>query len=1578
MAISITGYYDDQGPDTGFRLPGTTTDDTSPELRGMLTGYQPGDNVFVLRDGIIVGFAVLTTGPAGGIATWAYQDSGLTDGNHVYTVMVFNVMTLQSDTSGPCTITVNGAVPPQTLAVTLEAWDDQGPVTGQIPNGGTTDDDTPTLRGALSAELAAGQALHVFRGGVDLGEATVKGTQWQYADSGLTNGNTYDYTAKVVEAGKVVAESDSLSFKFISGPVVPQAITIEVWDDALPVIGQVLNGGVTNDSTPTLKGTLTEPLGAGQSVHLYRDGMDLGQMDVNGTNWEYEDAGLVAYAQYTYIAKVVDQAGGVVAASAETSFTFNPDVVTSVIITGVMDDYGPHTGAILSNGYTDDTTPQLSGTLASPLAPGYDVTILRSDNGSTPVSIGTADAVGTNWNFQDSGLLDNHTYTYTARILDDQGKEQISDPWVIKIWLTPAGVPTIDSYDDDIGNVTGNFYGNTTTDDTMPLLHGTVTGAAAGDVVTIYQDGTAIGTVTVTPAAGSQDWTFQVTTPLDDGKHNFTAEVVNRVGESNVTDDFAITVFTAPMATVTIDEIMDDVGPGIGNISRDGTTNDSTPELKGTLSRDPLPGDDILIYRNGVLIGNAGTLTGREWSFVDTVGGKTDDTTYVYTARVRDAAGNLSSELDPDANYSITLDLGGQVKVGVIAGNDVLDDTEAAGSVTLSGTIDALPDGASGVQVKVTAGGTEQVAVVTGTTWSVTVAGSALKAAAVAGGGHAAVTAKLDFVDSEGVVSNTLTQARDYSLHTEPGYAHFYSVGSANAGVGYSMSVIGDFNGDGYADYIVSAPGNHSPGHGKAGVYILYGGANGLPVVGSGLTLGNLDYLTAAQGIKITNSNTGGQMLGKINVPGGTVTDIGDFNGDGLSDVAIASPLFDTSSGLGAVYVIYGQTQANSHNIDLSRGINANDGFMVYSTTGFAGYSVTGADLNGDGYSDLVFGDPTAGPKTGGSAYVVYGHTGTQSNISIVPNASISGNSTTLTGAGAAGTGYTVLANNSTNGLGTVVSTVGDVNGDGYSDYVVTTPGGLNSYGYTTPGSAYLIFGGPGGITRGGTVSSTTLDNMAGSGLGIKITASNGSEFLGGRASGATVDGMMANAIYAQYHSVAGLGNIDGSGKAAFAIGSPTAINPYVNGSPTEGAGAVYVLFGDQASWANVTLPTYSNGVWNNLGSLGNGDKGFVVYSSSFADKATGGKGTSSGLGFAVSSAGDVNGDGVDDFLIGAPMADNGKGAVFLVFGKAGGLDWMKNPADPSGNTKFAGVVDLDQLVAAGKTDVFGAPGTAVKYSGANNPDWNLQADPSYTGKGSYLGTDVTGGDFSGTGIHGYAFGAWGQDVWSTQAGMALTFDGVTTLLTQQINNANGAVYYAGDGVDKIATGSGSNVWVHGVGVDDTTGPFTTTVQHDAVSGGAGIDFIGIVGTNFTSVNGGGNPNYTSDTLVFEGSGITLNLKEMGLRVQGFEQFDLNNSTHTAAGDPDGQYTAQTHDNTLALRLSDVLSQMGDAPNAQHMTILGDAASHSTVDLLDSGWVKTGAIQAAVNGALCDVWHNQTMGANTAADLLIQQGVLVV
>jgi hypothetical protein len=130
---------------------------------------------------------------------------------------------------------------------------------------------------------------------------------------------------------------------------------------------------------------------------------------------------------------------------------------------------------------------------------------------------------------------------------------------------------------------------------------------------------------------------------------------------------------------------------------------------------------------------------------------------------------------------------------------------------------------------------------------------------------------------------------------------------------------------------------------------------------------------------------------------------------------------------------------------------------------------------------------------------------------------------------------------------------------------------------------------------------------------------------------------------------------------------------------------------------------------------------------------------------------------------------------------------------------------------------------------------------------------------------------------------------------------------------------------------------------------------------------------------------MTLNLTQMGARVQGHEQFDLNNQSNNAASDPRGLFTGTTEHNTLELSLSDILNEPNGVvkQGTQHLTVLGDSSSTVQLDgtsdaasLAAAGWSSAGT--QTVGGITFAVWHNSTMSGDTAADLLIQQGVHVI
>ena len=1453
---------------------------------------------------------------------------------------------------------------PHAVPTIGSVYDDVGLITGNLTNGAHTDDRTPTLSGSGAT---AGDVINVYDNDLLIGSVVVGSTgAWEYTPSDpLASQGIHVLTVtSVTQEG---AESaPSTPFTIILDTIPPSALAhiSAISDDT----GTFPDDFITKDNTLVVTATVTGTLAAGEKVQISIDGGTTWHDAalVSGTQYQYDATGTpLADGTYMFEARVIDEAGNISTPGTQTVRIDTAPPTGTVEITSYHDDVVPQTGDFYNNSSTNDTSPLLKGTVSG-LEQG-DVVKVYEGTGANGTYIGDAQVTGGTWSLQLNNLSET-SHTYTAVIFDLAGNAGVpSNAFTFTVDITPpitGNAVQITSYYDDVVPQTGDFYNNSSTNDTSPLLKGTVSGMEQGDVVKVYEGTGANRTYVGDAQVTGGNWSLQLNN-LSEAPHTYTAVITDSAGNAGTASSpFTLTVDITPPITgnaVEITSYLDDVLPLTGNFGNGTATDDTTPKLQGTVSGLE-QGDVVEVYEGTAFLGTATVMAVNgdgTWAYQITNAQALGLGDHTFKAVIADAAGNTGTTSDP---FTLTIGETPIVQDGMLKMNSATDDGASVSDgvtsiatptydgkfvVTNANTLAALQAGQLTATLFVDKNGDGILSSgdqILASGVKVNPDGSFSTSIASLASGHTyAIQATL--VSSIGLASGADIHASATITVSQPGVS--YHPGAANLGLGYAVTTVGDFNGDGYGDYLVTAPGAHLSSLMPSGnAYLVYGGVNGLP------NIGNLSHLTAAQGIKITGSgsSTGGTVTGQ----GMTVQDIGDFNGDGLDDFALTSVLS------GVTYVIYGQSGNSLANLNLNT-LTASQGFSVKWTkansngTCFFGASVTGADLNGDGYSDLIVSDPAGGANSttasSGAVYVIYGHAGTQAPVSIGNTGAIanpSGKSTALSGTG---------------GLGSVVSAVGDVNGDGYTDYVATMPSPVNTTTAST-GSAYLIFGGPTGLTE--MSSALNLSKGLPSGTGITITANNANERLGGSvASASTVD-----TVYQGYHTVASLGNIDGSGHNAFAIGSPGAIGATTGTTNSAGAGAVYVLY-DQTNWADISLPTYSGGgIWSG-GNL-NGSNGFVIYSYNFASKANGTAANASSLGFSLSSAGDVNGDGIGDFLIGAPTANNGAGAAFLVFGEAGGL--------PGAST---GVVNLDVLVAAGAQSgvAFGTPGTAIEYDGT-------QGGGAVTG--SLLGTDVTGGDLNGSGIGSYSFGAWGQNTagGGANSGQSAIYNGTTAYLTQSYSIADQQIYYAGvhtvgaadivKGVDLIVTGPGNNDWVHGIGTD-TTGTTASNVQHDVVHGGAGNDHIGIVGTNFTSVSGGGGWN----TLVFEHSNMTLNLADMGLKVQGFAEFDLNNQSNNASTDPLHQFTGQTIGNTLELRLSDVLGQANGATtgaNAQHMTILGDSTCKVVLDntssLAGSGW--SSGTQANVNGVLFDIYHHTSMGANTSADLLIQHGVVVV
>ncbi|MFC7498785.1 hypothetical protein ACFQRC_06075 [Enterovirga sp. GCM10030262] len=614
---------------------------------------------------------------------------------------------------------------------------------------------------------------------------------------------------------------------------------------------------------------------------------------------------------------------------------------------------------------------------------------------------------------------------------------------------------------------------------------------------------------------------------------------------------------------------------------------------------------------------------------------------------------------------------------------------------------------------------------------------------------------------------------------------------------------------------------------------------------------------------------------------GFSVSGAGDVNGDGFGDVIVGARAGDDGgNGAGEAYVIFGKANGFG-TIDLT-GLAAPDGFIIQGDINYdqAGRSVSGAgDVNGDGFDDVIIGAPEGddgGFPRAGEAYVIFGKAGGFTTIDLTSfNPDNPGYDPT--------DGFTIQGGDSYDQAGWSVSSAGDVNGDGVDDIIV----GANEdeVGGNAAGAAYVIFGNAAGF---GTVDLTFL--AANDGVGFTILGGDPSDRAG--------------------WSVSSARDLNGDGFDDVIVGVPGNED---GGAP--GAGAAFVVFGKANGFADIDLSSLdladgfailgATGFDNaglSVSSAGdiNGDgyDDVIVASPETTNNANDGRtafvlfgkaggfadidleslapadgfsisvraGTTGDVISNVSSAGDVNGDGFDDIIVGEPYGGE-EGKAYVIFGNA-----------VLGDVDLANLAQGDGLVIQG--DTFGdRAGFSVSAAGDvnddgfadvivgahNGDDGGAQAGEAYvvfgraptsgvTRTGSAIDQTISGGDFndilSGLGGADTLRGFGGDDVLDGGDGDD-SLDGGSGTDTARYANAGAGVTLrlvlttaqdtGGAGVDTLssienAIGSGFADTLSGtIGVNRLEGGG----GHDSLSGQGGEDLL-IGGSGNDVLNGGG------------------------------------------------------------------------------------------------------------------------------------------
>ncbi|MBY0338070.1 MAG: FG-GAP-like repeat-containing protein [Acetobacteraceae bacterium] len=758
--------------------------------------------------------------------------------------------------------------------------------------------------------------------------------------------------------------------------------------------------------------------------------------------------------------------------------------------------------------------------------------------------------------------------------------------------------------------------------------------------------------------------------------------------------------------------------------------------------------------------------------------------------------------------------------------------------------------------------------------------------------------------------------------------------GAADSIAGWSLAPAGDLNGDGYADFLVGAPNANSL---SGAVHVLFGKANWAGTI-------DLNLINGTTGFRITDSSA--DQPGLL---GYAVASAGDVNGDGLGDLIVTRPGdYQTA---GRAYVVLGRYQEYFSDLDLAA-VSGTAAFKIEGPVGSGGpnslaWSVAGTDFNGDGYGDLVIGTPDFNGSNG-LVTIIWGRSASYSGtVSLEPENSVPGFRITAPFNGLAlgtkvaavgdvnGDGYgdiVLLAGNAGPGLGAWLvfgragmtwnplslasldgtngvkllggggnsgmilnaAAAGDLNADGYADFVLSTPGN---------NASYIVYGKASGWTEelNPNTSAVRVDGgfppgMTGFTLGNGDVDGDGfSDLLIGQAAFGAGDPETGPSILAGaavlFSPTTGGGTYRGSSQPDMIRGTPEADvmngnagadqllggggNDTINGGTggdtldggagddtlTTGGGSDVLIGGAGTDLFRIVPNTLGTGFGfpslnQTIQDLEFGERvDLSAYGGTFIGSAvfTSGAGVQIRMltkGGATTLFIDINGDGFQDHSVqmvgangGQPMAETAPGSGLFQLVVAG-----LTLTGGTGNDVLNGGTGDDTLFGdAGNDTLNGLGGNDTLIGGVGNDTLNGGAGidtADYSANGAaqaifvnhVLGNDGLGGTDTFSSIERVLGGAGNDNI---LMGFATT--GVTAAGNGGNDSLAGSAFddvlSGGSGNDRLIGGNGNDSLDGGDGVDSLTGGD----GNDSLNGGGGDDTVSGEAGDDVMMGGAGN-----------------------------------------------------------------------------------------------------------------------------------------